>query len=123
MTEWNEPQAWDDPQLWDTAPGDDWRGAQVVTTETRLQFFRPAPPPPPPPAPVVYLPRPKPAAPNAGDLAFALIVFAAGVMLIGLLTGWSAIWIGIVAAFVGIAALIFGFALFINWSDKFFSSR
>jgi hypothetical protein len=94
--------------------------AQIVATETRVVVM------PPPPVPVVYLPRPAPPPPKPQDLITAFSVFVSGSALIFVLllpTGWAFCWFVAVLIFVGIAALIFGFGLFMLWSEKFFRSR
>jgi hypothetical protein len=97
-----------------------------ITTDNRMtvqHFHYPPPAPPPPPAPQIVYMAPPPKPPKVDDLVLAGGVFAVGVILIAVVTGFSAIWFGIVAVFLGIVALISGFALFISWTDRFSRCR
>lgn len=111
---WHDDDTWDNPRTFPPAQ---------ITTDNRMtvQHFHYPPPPPPPPKIVYVTPTPPP--PKADDLLLAGAVFGAGVILIAIVTGFSAIWFGIVLVFLGIVALISGFALFISWTDRYSRSR
>jgi hypothetical protein len=82
-------------------------------TRTTVQHFHL---PPQPPRPVYVRPPPPPA--KAREFFVALAIFSFGVVLVAILTGFSLIWFGIVAALVSGAGLILGGILFVQWAAR-----